>query len=211
MMPRVRLLSIVALFAACSSRPMFVHVGPVPLADADGVVAPEPGPVVQLGPKPDDPMPKVPAGAKVVQIAAARDLPYSQVKALVAAVHAAGATPVLLVGSRGKIMALPHTVDAVPQSILLEAFLEGPEAKACMSPPEALERQCTQRPGSAHVDRAFAREVVRAGVKGFGLTHVHVRPAPNLSWQDAVRAIDAARTCCGPDTKISVSLEEIAL
>jgi len=201
---------LLACAVACG-RPMFVSIGQVTLADADGVVAPEAGPVLELGPGADAPLPKIPAGAKVVQIAAARDLPYARVHELVQAVHAAGARPVLLVGQRGKVMALPHTVDAVAQSILLDANMEGDEAKACISPPAAVERVCTKRPGSAHVDRAFVRELVRDAVKGYQLTHVHVRPDGSLTWGDAVRAIDGARTCCGKDVAIAISLEDLAI
>jgi hypothetical protein len=198
------------LLAGCG-RDLFVKVGPVTLADADGVVAPESGPLLVLGPAADAPLPSVPAGAKVVQIAAARDLPYARVRELVKAVHAAGARPVLLVGASGKPMALPHTGAAVAKSILLETEKSGDDAKACMQPPEALERQCAARPGSPHVDRAFVRQIVRDAVKGYGLDVVHVKPDEQMSWADAVRAIDGARTCCGKGATITLSIEDLEI
>ncbi len=211
-MTKTGMLAALGLLAlSCGGRDLFVKVGQVTLADADGVVAPEPGPVLELGPSPDAPLPAVPAGAKVVQIAAARDLPYARVRELVKAVRATGAQPVLLVGAHGKAMALPHTGAATSRSLLLETAKEGDSAKACVAPPDALERQCSSRPGSPHIDRAFVRETVRAAVKGFSLPVVHVKPDPGQSWADAVRAIDGARTCCGTDTTISVSIEDLEI
>jgi len=180
-------------------------------AAANEVIAPESGPVLVLGPAPDAPLPAVPKGAPVVQIAAARDLPYARVRELVKAVHAAGARPVLLVGAGGKPMALPHTGAAITRSILLETEKSGDDAKACMQPPEALERQCAARPGSPHVDRAFVRQIVRDAVKGYGIDVVHVKPDEQMSWADAVRAFDGARTCCGKDAKITVSIEDLEI
>ena len=200
-----------ALLGACSGgRPLVVQVGQIPLADADGVVEPEPGPLLELGPRGDEPMPAIPPGAKIVQIAAARDLPYARVAELVQAVNAAGARPVLLVGSRGKVMALPHSIDAIEKSILVEATMDADGAKACMQPPEALERSCTRRSRSPHIDRAFVRELVRDAVKGYGLTHVHVRADAGMSWVDVVRTLDAARTCC-KGVVVQISVEGLAI
>jgi hypothetical protein len=207
---RAWLVLALALAGGCGRGP-FVKVGKVTLADADGVIAPEPGPVLVLGPEEDAPLPAVPAGAKVVQIAAARDLSYARVRELVKAVQKAGARPVLLVGAKGQAMALPHTGPATSSSILLETTMDGEDAKACIAPPEAVERQCALRPGSKHVDRAFVREIVRHAVDGYHLQVVHVKPDESQSWADAVRAIDGARTCCGAKAAITVSIEDLEL
>ena len=204
----------VAAAPACGSGgsgSYFVKVGKVTLAEADGVEAPEPGPVVELGPGDDAPLPAIPAGAKVVQIAADRDQPYARVRDLVLAVQKAGARPVLLVAEKGKAMALPHTGAATAQSILVVTEMEGESAKACISPPDAVERQCTMRDGSKHVDRAFVREIVRHAVTGYNLQVVHVKPDPSQSWADAVRAIDGARTCCGAATRVTLSIEGLEM
>jgi hypothetical protein len=189
----------------------FVKVGKVTLAEADGVEVPEPGPVIELGPGEGAALPAVPAGAKVVQIAADRDQPYARVRELVLAVQKAGARPVLLVADKGKAMALPHTGAASAQSILVVTEMEGESAKACISPPDAVERQCTMRDGSKHVDRAFVREIVRHAVTGYNLQVVHVKPDEGQSWADAVRAIDGARTCCGKGTRLTLSIEGLEM
>jgi hypothetical protein len=206
---RVIVAAVVLFPLLACGKSMFTSVDGVMLAEADAVVPPADGPRVLLAADPAAPAPPVPAGAKVVQIGAHRDLPWANVRDYVRQVREAGATPVLLVGDgKGGLAAMPPTADAISRSLLVEAEVDG---RACMSPPDAAERQCGQSPATHHIDRVAVRQVTRTGVVGFGLEHVHVRPDPGLSWADTVRTLDGVRTCCKKDVKIVVSLEDVAL
>jgi len=57
-----------------------------------------------------------------------------------------------------------------------------------------------------HIDRAFVRDVMAKAVKAYDLKRVHVMVDPSLTWGDAVRAVDGARTCCTDDVKMEVSV-----
>jgi len=191
------------LFAACDSP--IVRVGKLVLPLADAADAVPDGALVEL-PVSGTPLPAVPAGAKVVQIAADDHTPWSAVMSYALAVQAAGARPVLLVAYHNGRGVVPPTAEAIEDSILLEATTE---TKWCISPPHADERLCAERPDGQHVDRASVRGLVRDAVKGYALDHVHVRLDPALSWADAMRVIDGARTCC--QQKITVSVEGLLL
>jgi hypothetical protein len=180
-----------------------VRVGQVQLADATSTIALPAGPRVEL--PASGVAPALPAGAKVVQIAADREAPYGAVRALVQAVHAAGAEPVLLVSREGKMAALPPLEEASAVSILIELEDRG---KTCVSPPAAEQRLCLQPPYKPKVERASVPGLVRDAVKGYHLEQVHLRPSAALSWVEVVRGIDGARTCCA-GVKMRVSVEDL--
>ena len=46
------------------------------------------------------------------------------------------------------------------------------------------------------VDRAYTRELVREAFRASNLRHVRVEAETGLRWNDVVRAVDGARTCC---------------
>lgn len=181
-----------------------VRVGRARLPEADGVVdAPAGADLVVTA---DGPLPKPPAGEKTVRVVADIGVPWGRVRDAANAARAAGARPVLVVGHVRKLRALPPTVEALPQSLLLQVTAEH---KACLQPPDADSRLCVESQGGRYVNRTGIRQLVRDGVKGYGMTLVHVNVDPTLSWADAVRAIDGARTCC--KQKVALSIEGLVL
>lgn len=193
------------VLAACSSQnPYEAKVDEVLLADADKVIPAAPGELVKL--TQDNLEPTVPdvAPGGIIRIAADRVVQWHRVQALMAAVTAKGAVPVLLVGTRNEVNAF-----------LLEDELKGPaiqltptpDGKFCVGPPDNLEARCVVNRDRAHVNRAFVREEIRGAYQEWGLTDVDVLLTPDLQWADVVRAIDGARTCCG-GTEIRVALHE---
>lgn len=181
-----------ALAAALACQELYVKVGKARLADADGVVPAPPGPTMEVMAGDGSP-----AGAQLgpgpVRLAIDRDATWGEAMRVIESVRNAGGEPALLVSHQRKVVALPAPVAVVEESILLDARSDG---RACVSPPRVADAACVARRGTNHVDRAFVRELVRQAVKTYDLPRVHVRVASNLSFADAVRAIDGARTCC---------------
>ncbi len=201
-----------ALLAGCGGGE--TKLGRARLAEADAIDPAPAGPVVELPPPPPQPPgepvnPKpppieIPAGvAGPVRVAADRDVPYFHVADAAERISAAGGQPALIVAKRGKLGALPRPSVAREESIRLVAYSDG---RACVSPPGVEEATCVIRDGGKHVDRAFTRELVRKARKEYGLTSVRVVLSPTLSWADAVRAIDGARTCCAEPMDVSVEM-----
>lgn len=152
---------------------------------------------------------KVPAGAKVVRLAIARDVAWDRVSALVQRVEQAGSTPVLLAGDDHKVKGFQLEDDGareVDRVIKVIAYSDG---KACVQPPGSIEAICVQSPDGRYIDRAFLREQVRKQVKTFEIQTVEVELASGLQWADVVRTIDGARTCCY-ETKVAVRLKNAA-
>ena len=152
----------------------------------------------------------VPSGAKVVRLALGRSVPWHDVRRLMQRVRDAGATPVLLAGARHKVKAF-ELEDAWPAGerspgdrvITVISYVDG---KACVQPPGAIEAKCVQSGDKRQIDRAFLRELIREQVKTFDLPMVEVDLAESLEWDDVVRTIDAARTCCY-ETRVAVRLK----
>jgi hypothetical protein len=194
-------ISIVAVgVGAAACDPVETRVGKARLPEADGTVAAPKGPTVVI---PGD----APASSYQgpVRIAADRETPYRQVMSTADAVMQAGGVPVLVVASSdSSVRALPEpdAVDKLPIKLAAHAG----DVKACISPPEVPEATCIARKDHLHIDRAFVRGIVRQAVDQYNLRAVRVVIDPDLSWADAVRAIDGARTCCF-EKKVTVSVE----
>lgn len=171
------------------------------IPQADGVVEAKDGATVAVtGTEPVERLPQ----AEVVRFAIARDVPWQDVKALVAKAEAAGAEPVLLVGRGPNVRAL-RISDELEGERHIEVFTTT-EGKACVGPPDARKYKCVQRGDRIHVDRAFLRQLVREAVKAYHLQDVSLELPPELGWADVVRSIDGVRTCCG-DTEVRVRVE----
>lgn len=199
---RWQLAAALAIALGCTAGDQYLRVGQARLPEADLARPAGAGTLVEL-PAAGAPL-TLPAQLRgPVRLAADRDLPFGAVVDAVAAVQRAGGEPLLLVTSRRKVAALPASDPRPAESIRLVA---NADARACVSPPEVEEAKCVRRADGKHVERAFVRELVREAVKGYDLTHVHVEVAPTLSWADALRAIDGARTCC-PGVTMTVSTE----
>jgi hypothetical protein len=197
----------VTLLACQGGRPFILELDGVRLADVSAHV-----PVVEaprLVVKAGQPVPALPAGARQVQLAVDREMPFGELRSFLQAIDKAGVRAQILVSVDGKLGALPPSLPAVPQSILLAVEM-GEEVKACVAEPGAEVRACVSRKDGLHVERAFVRELVREAVKTYELTAVHVRPDPKLAWIEVVRAVDGARTCC-KGTEIKVSVEDASL
>jgi hypothetical protein len=193
----MRGLLVILLLAACA--PAEPRVGDARLIEADGVVEAPEGTTIEIG---KTPIPRSLSGP--VRLAADLAIPYRDVVAAVQAVRAAGGKPYLLVKRRNKIYALPEPTPSSGDAIRLSARADG---KACVSPPDNDEATCVSRKDQPRIDRAFVRQIIGQAVRDWGLKHVRVSIDPELPWADAVRAIDGARTCCGEDSGVTISVE----
>jgi hypothetical protein len=191
------LLLVAAMLAGCA--PVETKVGEARLIDAQGTVDAPAGPTIEVGKQP------IPASLSgPVRLAIDREIPYRDAIAAARAVRAAGGTPIFLVTRRDKVYALPEPSPKVDDAIRLSARADG---KACVSPPGTEEATCVSRVDQQRIDRAFVRQILYKAVKTYDLKHVHVVIEPEMPWSDAVRAIDGARTCCGQEAEITVSVE----
>jgi hypothetical protein len=172
------------------------------LAQADGVADAPAGATVAADEKNIDTV-AVPAGARLVRLALGRKVLWTQVQALARRVEAAGARPVFLAGNWQHVKEL-RLEDDWPggPAIQVIAYVDG---KACVQPPGAIEAKCVQSGTKKYIERAYLRELVREQVKMFDVTQVEVDLPSTLSWDDVVRTIDGARTCC-EGTKVRVRL-----
>jgi hypothetical protein len=146
----------------------------------------------------------VPPGAKVVRLAIGRKATWSQVQELVRKVQAAGARPVLLAGNWNKVKSF-RIEDPWPggeRAIHVTAYIDG---KACIQPPGSPQAKCVQSGTKKYIERAYVRELVREQVTLFDLPLVDVDLPSSLKWDDVVRTIDGARTCC-EGTEVRVRL-----
>lgn len=194
-----------ALAAGCGGRnPYEAKVEEVLLADADRVIPTAPGELVKLTLEQLDPaLPDVPAGS-VIRIAADRKVQFHRVTAVIAAVEAKGAVPLLLVGHRDEVHGFALEDELRGPAIQLTPT---PDGKFCVGPPDNMQARCVVNRDRAHVNRAFVREEIRAAHETWGLSDVDVLIPDDLEWADAVRTIDGARTCCG-SVEIRVALTE---
>lgn len=186
-----------AICAACN--PGEPRIGQAYLADADGTIDAIEGPVIEVG---VTAIPESMTGP--VRIAVDRNLPYSNGIDAIAKVAKAGGEPIVLIGRRHYVEALPKPDAKIANAIRLSARTEG---KACVSPPGTEEATCVSRKDHAHIDRAFVRQIIAQAVKEYRLHHVHVVVEAGVTWGDAIRALDGARTCCGQDSGVTVSID----
>lgn len=192
-------LATVMLLVACGPNPYQAKIEGILLADADGVVPAEDGPLMKLSLEHLEP--EIP-DAPVVRLAIARDVSWQRVQTTLQAVRDRGARPVILVGKRSDVRAFVLSEEIGEGSIHLTAT---PDGKFCVGPPDVPEAKCVQGADKKHVQRAFVRETIREAVKAYGITEVDVMVTPDLEWADVVKTIDGARTCCG-DTEVKVKL-----
>lgn len=186
----------IALCAGACSPPGQPRLEGMWLAEADGLLPRESGPIVML--RADAALPAASEqAAGPVQVVADRDLGAGVVAEWVSVAAAHGALPQLLAWRRDGLGRLPPADPKVDESLLLR--VTPGEVRACLSPPGVEEAACVSRLDRKHVDRAYVRQLVRTARKKYGIHSVHVWLPPELGWGDAVRAIDGARTCCGPD------------
>jgi biopolymer transport protein ExbD len=179
--------------AGCKNKPDASYDG-VPLPQARGVREAPDGPTLVV--RPDATSPEVPAGAAggILRLAIDRHVHWKDVDALLKKVEAAGAQAVPLVGQRWHLRAFSLSDDLeAERSIAVTATLDG---KTCVSPPDVPEAKCVQTIEKNHVDVAYTRELVREAVNEYKIYDVNLQVDPEMQWQDVVRAIDGARTCC---------------
>jgi hypothetical protein len=203
MMSRALVIAAV-LLAGCANKGE-AEVDGILIPQADGLVDPPEGATMAVSAKTVDTAP-IPAGAGVVRLAIARDVPWDRVRMLIDRVKSAGRTPFLLVGRAHKVKGF-RLEDAeargVDRIIEITSYVDG---KACVRPPGSIEAICVQSPDGRYIDRAFLREQVRNQVKTFDVKTIEVDLASGLPWADVVRTIDGARTCCY-ETKVAVRLK----
>lgn len=193
---------LLALGLAACQGPGPKQVGEATLALALGVeeipAAAQDAPVVEI--MPGQPV-TIPA-APVVKLAIDRDVTWAQVRASLDIMDEREQTPVLLVAERRKVRAFAR-FDVIARSeieelrahaIEITAYTDG---KVCVRHPEVTEAKCVQTPSRQYIDGAFTRELVREATKGYGLSKTAVDLPPDLQWDDVVRVVDGARTCCG--------------
>jgi hypothetical protein len=191
-----------ALAIGCGSKGDATVDG-VLLAQADGTEDAPDGATVAVDQKTIDGA-TIPAGAKVVRLGIGRKVLWSQVRALIGKVVAAGAQPVLLVGNWHHVKAM-RLEDEWPggRAIQVMAYVDG---KACVQPPDAIQAKCVQSGTKQYIERAYLRELVREQVRMFEISQVEVELPSTLPWDDVVRTLDGVRTCC-EGTKVLVRLK----
>lgn len=169
--------------AACDQRNE-ARVGDAILPQAMRTTAPPPGtPVAVLPGKP-------PAAAAGAQLAIDVNVPWTEVKPLLAA------SPVLLVGDRDRLRAfqLEDTLDPDEPTLKVIATARG---KFCVSPPGTDLAYCMESADKKHISAAFVREVMRKAVTEYEITQARLDVEDEILWADIVRTVDGARTCCG--------------
>ncbi|HTM23060.1 MAG TPA: hypothetical protein VL172_21215 [Kofleriaceae bacterium] len=187
------------LVAACESRPEAAVDG-VQLAQARGVIDEPDGDLIKM--TEDAPDPPLPAAGKTVKLAVARRVPWNKLDAWLKRADAAGVKVGLLAGNRWHVRGFVLSDPLSGESIALTGTSDG---KICAAPPGEPEAKCYQTIDKDHIDEASTRRLVREAVTEYQLQDVDLQMPPEAQWQDVVRAIDGARTCCG-DTSVRVKL-----
>jgi hypothetical protein len=185
-----RLAAVALVLASCGKNPYEAWVDGVLLAEADGVMTPDRGPVVKLTNQELEP--EVP-DAPVARLAISWDVSWARVQTTIVRFTDKGVRPVLLVGRRSDVRAfeLRDALEGPPIRVITT-----PDGKFCVSPPDNNEAKCVQSSNREHIGKAFVRETVREAVDAYGLRDVTVWAEPDVDWVDVVRTIDGARTCC---------------
>jgi hypothetical protein len=196
-----RALLALLLVAGCDRRADAAVEG-VELAQARGVIDRPGGTLVVV--TVEAPAPELPAGARELQLAIARQVPWKQVDAVLKRSEAAGARAVPLVGDKWRVRGFVVSDELkTDQSIAFTATADG---KSCVSPPGEPEAKCVQTIDKDHVDVAYTRALIREAVDAYGIQDVDLQVPPEMQWQDIVRAVDAARTCCkGTTVRVKIN------
>jgi hypothetical protein len=187
-------LALPACGQACAPKRIAEVEGAV-LADAMGHI-PAPEGAITVALLPDQREVEIPA-ADVVALAVDRRVPWGRVAATIEQIEATGAEVAILVGRRSQVhgFVLEDGHTGRPGVELL-GFPASGGWKSCVRPRGGDEAKCAQQHGGRHIDAAFTRELVREAVRAYRSHDVLVGIPVNLAWADAVRLIDAARTCC---------------
>lgn len=191
--------TVILLVLAASCHQSEPVVGKAYLIEASGTrpAPPEGATTIEVG---VTPIPAKLSGP--VRVAIDRDVPYPAAIEAMHKIRAAGGTPAPLVAVRERVEELVPPDEKTGDAINLWA---DPEGKACVAPPDSVTATCVKGQATQHIDRAFVRDVIAKAVREYDMKRVHVIVDPTVSWADAVRAIDGARTCCG-ETQIEVSV-----
>jgi len=199
-MKRVIAAAVVAALAACGGGRK-AKVGKALLAYADGVEqAPEGWPVVEVMPGNAAPFPDA---ATHVLVAADRDVSFAEVWPLIEGARARGVELRFYVGDRrDRVKVMEMNPPPQGESIRIVVTEDG---KACVNLPGVEEAKCVMTK-QHRVDRAYTRELVREAFRASNLRQVRVQADTGLRWNDVVRAVDGARTCCEGERMI-VGLE----
>lgn len=189
-----------ALLGGCAARDP-ARVGGTELVQADGVFEPPAGATLEV--TRENVVALSAPGEAVVRLAIARDVPWSDVDALVGKLGAAGKHVVPLVGQR-----------YLTRGIILHETLTGPaievltfvDGKACVRGPGVEAAKCVASPDGRYVEKAFVRQLVREAREAFDVHQVKVSVPASLRWGDVVNALDGARTCCGEGAAVKVDV-----
>ena len=158
-------------------------------APADGVELVVPNDIKEQPPLPT---------AKHIKLAIGRKVQWSFVATLLDRLDEAEKLVTVIAGNRHKVYAMKLD-DGVKTKAAIEVTATE-DGKACVQLPRAPMAKCTQSPDGRYVPRTGVRQVVREAMKAMKIYDVIVLASPTLHWADVVRALDGARTCCGPDT-----------
>jgi hypothetical protein len=166
------------------------HVGDALLPHANAVVPVGDGPTVVV--KPGAVPASLPAGP--VNLAIDINVPWSDVKGLLARGEASHTQPLFLVGQRQRVrgFVLNDHLDLGPV-LKVSARAHG---KFCVSPPGTDEAYCLETGDHTHISSVFVRGVMRQAVAEYGIKQARVVPDPDTRWADVVRTVDGVRTCC---------------
>lgn len=198
---KLLLAAVVVAATACGSVKE-AKVGEARLAYADGVDdAPKGWSTVEVmpgkaGALPDD--------AKQVLIAADRDATFGDVWPLIQAARTRDADLLFYVADRRqrvKVMEMNPPSDEKQIRVIVTD-----DGKVCVNLPGIKEAKCVMT-AQHRVDRSYTRELVREAFRASDLRHVRVEAETGLRWNDVVRAVDGARTCC-PGERMIVGLEK---
>jgi hypothetical protein len=197
------LLSGIAVGAGCKVERQ-AHIAGVWVAQADGLSKAGKGETIAITRGLE--IKSLPASENV-RLAIARDVEWSQVRALRKRILEAGKTPFLMVASDRKTGAIElYEKLEGDKSTAIDVFVSV-GGKLCVAPPGInKEAKCVKHPVNTHVDRSYTRELVREAHKAWGLSDVIIEVPPDIEWAEVVRAVDGARTCCYED-KMRVRLK----
>ncbi len=169
-------------------------VGDILIPQASEVIEAEDGATISL--RPDDETVLELPDVEVIRIAADRYVPWYRVRDIIRRVRDAGKRPVVLVGRRHYVKAFVLDDDGPRQGNAIEvaAFVD---ATVHVGLPRVKEVAVIGSPDKRNLMVSYVRETIRGVMKNSGYHNVEIELAETLSWANAVRVIDAARTCCG--------------
>jgi hypothetical protein len=185
--------------AACENK-WSAHVGDAVLAQCQNAGPARPGPTVVITSAEDAAHLTWPQGP-VVRLAFDRTVPWQTVDTVMKQVRQAGKQPELLVGARSDVrgFVLEDPTDGGPA---LQLAADG-TSKFCLRHPDLEEAYCVRGADPRQIVRGFVREATHEAIKAYSIHQVAVVLEPDIHWENVVRVIDGARTCCaGVDVRV---------